>query len=410
MQGKQLGLIAGLVIALFTAAVPVGLAASGTGGKPEVLAQVSFYKADLAAVLQQLAGECGYNIIVTPEVQGTVTFRFQQVTFDEVLQYLMQSQSLSVERNGRNILVGKSGQLQSEKNNVAYFRIQYAEPLKLAEIIKKVLPETEIVADERTRTIVVQGSKASLEKVGAVLKSLDRKMDQITIEAKVVEVSVSALRRLGVEWQVDNNSMDWGLTSTGAELILNLIRGGKTWNVILNCLMSNGNARLVTAPSVSTVDGKPASILIGDKVPLETKDKEGNITVEYQEVGVKLSFTPWVQQTEEIRIDLATQVNSLGEKIGNYYTITAREVTSKLQARIGETIFIGGLISNEERDTLLKLPFLGDIPLLGKLFHHTEKTREETELIVTITPRWTHSVQLNGSETLANPEVKSNPQ
>ncbi|HYH04533.1 MAG TPA: secretin N-terminal domain-containing protein [Bacillota bacterium] len=406
MRNKLLLVTFGLILTVFTGLGTWGLAATPTQPKPEVLTRISFYKADLVAVLQQLAGECGYNVIVTPEVQGTVTVQFQQVTFEEVLQYLMQSQGLVYEKKGRNILIGKVGQLQSDQKSIGYFRIYFAEPQKIADILKKVIPTAEIVADERTRMVVVQGSKSLIEQVGGVVQSLDRKMEQITIEVKVVEVSVSALRQLGVNWEIGDASLDWGVTSSGADLILKMIKDGYTWNMIIRNLMSDGNARLVTAPSVSTVDGKPASILIGDKVPLETKDADGNISVTYQEVGVKLNFTPWVQQTDDIRLDLMTQVNSLGEKVGNNYTIKAREVSSRIQAKIGETLFIGGLISHEERNTLSKVPVLADIPLLGKLFRNTEKAKEETELIVTITPRWTHSIQIKNNNNLTNPEVK----
>lgn len=406
MRNKLLLVTLGLTMMILTAFGARGLAAVPAGSKPEILNKISFYKADLVAVLQQLAGECGYNVIVTPEVQGTVTVQFQQVTFEEALEYLMQSHGLVYEKKGRNILIGKAGQFQTGQKSIGYFRINFADPPKIADILKKVIPDVEVVADERTRTVVIQGSQSLIQQAGAVIQSLDRKMEQITIEVKVVEVSVTALRQLGINWEINDASLDWGVTTSGADLILRMIKDGYTWNMIIRNLMNNGNARLVTAPSVSTVDGKPASILIGDKVPLETKDTDGNISVTYQEVGVKLNFTPWVQQDDDIRLDLMTQVNSLGEKIGNNYTIKAREVSSRIQAKIGETIFIGGLISQEERNTLSKVPVLAEIPLLGKLFRYNEKAKEETELIVTITPRWTNSVQIKNGDNLTNPEVK----
>ena len=96
---------------------------------------------------------------------------------------------------------------------------------------------------------------------------------------------------------------------------------------IFKNLITNGNARLVTSPSVSTVDGKEASILIGDKVPIEVSNVSGGVvttTVQYVEVGVKLIFTPLVQNDTELLIDLKTQVNSIGEKVGNAYIIIGR--------------------------------------------------------------------------------------
>ena len=363
-------------------------------GKEVVLNTVNFYKADLVAVLQQLAADCGYNVIITPEVKGTVTIQLTKVTFEQVLKFIVDSQGLTYQQKGRNIFIGYPGQLPGDKKTIGYFHLYYAEPAQVVEILKKLVGNVEILADDRTRTIIVNCSSELMEKISEIIKSLDIKLPQITIEVKVVEVSVSALRKLGMEWEVDDSSINWGITSSGAELILNMISHGHSWSAIFKALSSQGKARLVTSPSVSTLDGKEATILIGNKVPVETKDSSGNTVVNYLEVGVKLSFTPRVQHGDEIAIDIKTQVNSLGEKVNNYYIIGAREVTSRIQAKNGETVFLGGLISQEERDSLMKVPVLGDLFLIGKLFQFNDRNKEQTELIISITPKWNDSVNL----------------
>jgi type II secretory pathway component GspD/PulD (secretin) len=404
MRKSLLGLIAILLIT-FSA---VAWVAAENQKSDQTLAKVSFYKADLVAVLQQLAGECGYNVIFAPEIQGTVTLQFRDVTFEEVLNYIMKSQGLVYQKEGLNIFIEKKGPSApkpaspEEQKKIGFFHILYAEPQKIADLLKKFAPAAEVVADERTRTIVVQAPRDLFDQLSVIIKSLDLRMQQITIDVKVVEVSINALRRLGADWQIG----DVGLTSSGGEMIIKMINGGYSWSFIFDALTKNGNARLVTAPSVSTVDGKTASILIGDKIPVVNRDKDGNETVEYMEVGVKLNFTPWVQYDDDIRIDMMTQVNSLGDKNGDYYTISAREVNSKLQAQIGETLFIGGLITSSERNTLMQTPGLSKIPLLGKLFQRSEKIKDESELIVTITPHWTHTVPIKDTDNPNLSEVK----
>jgi type II secretory pathway component GspD/PulD (secretin) len=407
MRKSLLGLIAILFI-FFSA---MGWVAAENQKSDEPLAKVSFYKADLVAVLQQLAGECGYNVIFAPEIQGTVTLEFRDVTFEEVLNFIMKSHGLVYQKEGRNIFIENKGPAapkpspSEERKQIGFFHILYAEPQKIADLLKKFAPTAEVVADERTRTVVVQAPQGLFDQLSAIIKSLDLRMQQITIDVKVVEVSVSALRQLGADWQIN----DVSLTSSGGEMIIEMIKGGYTWSFIFDALTKNGNARLVTAPSISTVDGKTASILIGDKIPVINRDKDDNETVEYLDVGVKLNFTPWVQYNDDIRIDMTTQVNSLGDKNGDYYTISAREVSSKLQARIGDTLFLGGLITSEERNTLIQTPGLSKIPLLGKLFQRSEKSKDESELIVTITPRWTHTVQIKNSDNQNLPEVNQAP-
>lgn len=361
--------------------------------------RISFFKADLVAVLQQIAAECGYNVIISPEISGTVTLQMTNISYDQALKLIIQGQGLTYQQKGRDMIISKPGQLSTGEKMIGYFPLYYADPVKTAEAVQRLTGVQEISADSRTRTIMISGSPAAIDQVREVIAYLDRKMPQITMEVKVVEVSSTALKELGTELAFDNSYFDWGMASSGAELVIQMIKNGHNWGVLFTNLATKGKARLISSPSVSAMDGQEASILIGEKVPFETKDKDDNITVTFMDVGVKLIFTPRVQQGNEVFFDLKTQVNSLGEKTGNYYIIGAREVSSKIQARIGETVFLGGLITKEERETLSKVPGLGDLFLIGKLFQRKDKSKEDTELIITITPKWNESVILNPSGT-----------
>ena len=363
------------------------------------LFNVSFFEADLVMVLEQLASDSGFNLITTPEVKGRISLKLTEVNFEQVLKIISRSRGLIYQFEGRNIYVGVKGQTFDDQKVVGYFQINYADPKQLSELVRKVIGKTEeINCDERTRTIIVNGSKEIIDKATGIIGSLDRKLPQITIEVKVIEISTSAVRELAIEWQTEHAGLKWGAASSGAEIIIDMISGGYSWNFIFRNLVTDGNARLVTSPSVSTVDGKEASILIGDKVPIEMSSTSGSVitsSVQYVEVGVRLLFTPRMQNHNEMLIDLKTQVNSIGEKVGNAYIIGAREVNSSIQAKIDETVFLGGLITQKERESISKVPGLGDLPLLGKLFQNREKTTEETEIILTITPRWNKSVDLD---------------
>ena len=365
---------------------------------PEVgkkIDKLSFYKADLLAVLQQLGAAGGYNLIIAADVSGLVTLQLHQITYEEAIRLVVKGQGLVLHEEGESFLIKKTSELRvkEKEGSLGYFHLDYAEPKQVLEMVQQLTGLTALVADERTRALLVTASTADLIKLGKIINLLDQKLPQITLEVKIVEISTSALRKLGMNWQNGANSFDWGLTLSGPELILRLITAGYSWEMIFNALASSGEAHLVAAPAVATLNGKEALILIGDKVPVETKDKDGNLTMTYLEVGVKLSFTPWVQKVDEVLLDLKTQFNSLGEKTGSYYLINAREVSSRLQAKFGETVYLGGLISQKERKAFSKIPYLGDLPLLGKLFQRTEKSHEETELILTITPKLNQNPQ-----------------
>jgi type IV pilus assembly protein PilQ len=392
-----------LIAAIVFSGVPGFAQDEGAEANQPPSFNVSFFEADLVTVLQQLASDAGYNLVTTPEVKGKISVKLTEVSFEQFLKIVCRSRGLIYQLEGRNIYVGLKGQSFDDQRIIGYFHVNYAEPMQMAELVRKIIGTKEdLNCDERTRTIVLNSSKEMIEKASGIIETLDRKLPQITIEVKVIEISTSAVRKLATEWKTNHGSMSWGATSSGAELIIELITGGYSWDFIFKNLITNGNARLVTSPSVSTVDGKEASILIGDKVPIEISNVSGGVvttTVQYVEVGVKLIFTPLVQNDTELLIDLKTQVNSIGEKVGNAYIIGAREVNSSIQAEIDQTVFLGGLISQKERENISKVPGLGDLPLLGKLFQNIEKTSEETEIILTITPRWNKTMDLKQFET-----------
>jgi type IV pilus assembly protein PilQ len=361
-----------------------------------ILANINFFNADLVAVLQQLASESGYNLIATPEVKGNISIKLSQVSFEQCLQIICRSRSLVYQREGQNYFIGVKGQSFFNQNIIGYFHISYADPNQLVELIKKVTTiNQDISYDERTRTIIISGPKDAIDQVSGIIGSLDRKMPQITLEVKVIEISNTALKTLASELHVGQSGITWG--DSGVQLIVSMIGAGSSWNLIFNNLVTKGKARLVTSPSVTTIDGKEASILIGNRVPVVTTTTTNGVSttnVNYIDAGVKLNFIPRVQNGDELIIDLKTEINSLGNKSGDYYIIGARQVDSSIQAKIGQTVFIGGLITQDERENLSKVPILGSIPLLGLLFQNKQNSNDKTELIVTITPRWSDTVSV----------------
>ena len=196
---------------------------TGVQTSDPVLSNVNFFKADLVTILQQLASESGYNLIATPEVSGTITIKLSQVTFEEILKIVCRARGLIYQKEGHNYFVGVRGQSFADQKIIGYFHIYYADPNQMVELIKKVAGNQDVYCDDRTRTIVINSSKDVIDKTSNIIESLDRKMPQITIEVKVIEVSTTALRNLAHQWKVDNSSWNWGATSSGAQLIVGMI-------------------------------------------------------------------------------------------------------------------------------------------------------------------------------------------
>src|SRR5256712_28996 len=246
---------------------------------------------------------------------------------------------------------------------------------------------------------LMTGTSAQHEEVVKVLGSLDIKIPQVVIQVNVVEINTTAERKLGLLNGV-NSGIGTGagfgnvvLDSANRRISFTLT-DASLLNFALQALINEGNARILTAPRVATLDGNKATIVLGQKIPVFTSTTVGGqlqTTVSYQDVGVKLVTTPRVNTDELITLALTPEVSTLGAQVTSgsqqAFIVNTRNADTVLTVADGKTIALGGLIDRSERTSIIKLPLLGDIPILGELFRSSDTTASETEVIFLITPQ-----------------------
>ena len=181
-----------------------------------------------------------------------------------------------------------------------------------------------------------------------------------------------------------------------------------TVGIVVRCIAaakSNADARTLSNPRVRTVDGQPAKIHVGDKVPLQSATiqqatGQSSTMYEYHDIGIKLDVLPKYHLDDSIFVDLNIEVSSLGQNLGTSsqpaYAIGTRNVHTTMILREGETAVIGGLISEAESHSLAGLPGVSGTSLIGRLFANVGDTGTRTELLLTITPRLVRSQSLPG--------------
>ncbi len=268
---------------------------------------------------------------------------------------------------------------------------------KIKNLLKIVIPEEERVGfDVGQKAIVVKGTPEEIEAASQLLKNLDRKRPQIMIDVKMVEINRKKVKDLGFTWEVGG--------ATGAITFGELSLGGTMERhdlveVTLNALIKENKAHLVGNPRILTLSGEKATINVGDKVTLRTiqgLDAAGNVIPgEFKEefVGVELEVTPLLTEDQMILVHVKPGVSSFIERqyylAGQLYTdpqVKTRSAETTARLKSGETLVIGGLIRSEDIENITRIPILGEIPLIGELFVLRNKTHEETELIIFITP------------------------
>ena len=225
---------------------------------------------------------------------------------------------------------------------------------------------------------------------------------QIRLEAQVIEIASSNKRELGIQYgtstgggagsKIDAENTiyageDWNTRGWGGWLV----RHSSTINAALNALITQGKARVLSRPSVSTLSGEKAKILIGGSIPIPTNE-DGSVTIQWKEYGVKLNIEPFVDQMDKITSKVHAEVSSLDYSHGvtqNGFSIPAlstREAEAVIHVSNGMTMVIGGLLNSEDTKTVSKIPLLGNIPILGEFFKYTSTSRDKRELIILITP------------------------
>lgn len=290
--------------------------------------------------------------------------------------------------------------------------------------------KTLIQAHESTNALVVAGNPDQLREIRLLVDQLDIRRAQVLVEAIIVEISDSQARDLGVQWlMVDQNSGSIPLVSSnftgnqglgsiaagavtgGTEGALGALAGlqgitagvgrlsssGISFGVLLNAIQSNTNFNILSTPSILTLDNAEASILVGQEVPFVTGSTAGDnnsnpfTTIQRKEVGVRLQITPQINDGNSVRLEILQEVSNIEDSVTASDIITnKREIRTTVMADNNDIIVLGGLIREDEKETVRKVPLLGDIPFLGALFRSTSVSREKRNLMVFIKPQILH--------------------
>ncbi|WP_419490758.1 type II and III secretion system protein family protein [Dialister hominis] len=229
---------------------------------------------------------------------------------------------------------------------------------------------------------------------------------QIRLEAQLIEINTDDEKNLGIQyWSPTLGNSSSGVTAGSSGLVyagedFSHPRGSFGWigshlstiDASLQALVTNGKARILSRPSITTMSGKTANILIGGRIPIPTSAGDGEISIDWREYGIRLNIEPVVDSENKITSKVHAEVSTLDyghAVVENNFSIPAlasREADAVINVRSGATMAIGGLLNSEDSKTVSKIPLLGDLPIIGQFFRHTSKTRDNRELLILITP------------------------
>jgi len=266
--------------------------------------------------------------------------------------------------------------------------------------------EVAVVPEPNSNTLLVSANRRYFDEITGIIQELDSAQPQVLIQVVLAEVTLDSLGELGIEWKHGGSKggVDYKTgTDFGIPTQLSTLGGFGTtasssdFNFVLRALKTDGRLEVLSRPQIVTADNKPASINIGQRIPLITDSRvtPQNDTINsfrYEDVGVNLTVTPKISRDGFVKMELGTTnsaISSSTVEINRSATvpiINQRRANTTVSAQSGQTIIIGGLISTTDDRRVKKMPVLGEIPYLGVLFRSTRNTRERKELLIFLTP------------------------
>ena len=268
--------------------------------------------------------------------------------------------------------------------------------------------EVSIVAEPVSNALLLSANSQYFDSLNTMIEELDRAQPQVLVRVLLAEVTVDAMRDLGVEWNYTKNvgggfnlgtGNDLGVASELAALGgYSALVTGNNFNFLLRALESDGHLEVLSRPQILTADNQPASINIGQRIPLITGSQitpQGGVNnqFEYRDVGVNLSVTPRIVGDGFVQIDVQTTNSSLSSATvqinadATVPIINERRASTMVSVQSGQTVIIGGLISASEDSRKRKMPLMGSIPVLGHLFKNSRDVSDRKELLVLLTPQ-----------------------
>ena len=283
-----------------------------------------------------------------------------------------------------------------------------------------------LTVDKATNSLLFYGTASEAQKIRVVLDQIDIPYEQVSLEAQVMSINKTDSKNLGIEWEWSKAPQSYEeytpekITIDGttgritsiepAEITrASSFNKGTTGGIIsfgrspdglpyefyyaakINALINNGKANILSKPKITTINGKEATINIGGEVPIPTltvSDNTTTTTYEYKETGIILKYTPRVNDDGYITAKIHTEVSTpTYDADAKAYRFNKRSADTQVRLKDGETMVIGGLIGSDESKVMSKIPFLGDLPILGRFFSNVNNSKNESEVIIFVTAR-----------------------
>jgi general secretion pathway protein D len=384
---------------------------------------LEFRDTSIKLVFDALSRTTGINFIFDRDVkpdQRTTVF-LKQTSLDDAIDVILSTGQLEKKvLNSSSVLIYPSTPAKQHEYQdlmVRAFYLSNVEAKQAANMLKTVLKLKDIYVDDKYNMLVLRESPEAIGLAEKLIRLQDLDEPEVMLEVEVLEINRSRLLNAGIQWSDQltvtplggtTTTPTNGTSATTATMKLSDLKaltsdtiGISVPSATINLQKTDGDANLLANPRIRVRDREKAKILIGDKVPVVTTTTTNTFVTEniqYLDVGLKLEVEPEIHLHDEVGLKLSLEVSSLVSSVktnngSQAYQIGTRNFSSALRLKDGETQILAGLINDEDRSSANRIPLIGELPLLGRLFGNQNDSRNKTEIVLSITPHLIRNIQ-----------------
>ncbi len=407
---------------------------------------LNFQDIEVRSVLQLLADFTDKNIVVSDSVAGNITLRLKDVPWDQALDIVLESKGLAMRANGNVIWVAKATELEAKEQRdlqsfkrkqalepliTEYIPVNYAKAADMLTLIQSdaggdnsaISARGHASVDARTNTFIVRETPSRVAEIRNLIESLDVPVRQVSVESRIVIATDEFSKELGARFGVTafgknattggniaaTNSMVNDLAGGGGvdipsvsdrlnvnmpvinnqagRFAFSLLSGDYLLDLELSALQAENKGEIISTPRVVTADKKKALIEQGVEIPYLEASSSGAATVSFKKAVLSLEVTPQVTPDEHVIMDLKVNQDTVGTVFAGVPSINTREVNTQVLVDNGQTVVLGGVHEEVNQANVSKVPVLGDIPVLGRLFRTDVDSDQKRELLIFVTPK-----------------------
>lgn len=377
---------------------------------------IQFQDATLKQVFSVIAQHSGLNFIFDKDVKSDAkaSIFLKDSTVESAIYFLLLTNQLEQRiMDGNTLLIYPSGAAKLKEYQelvVKTFFVANADAKSLANTLKTILKIRDVVVDEKLNLLIVRDTPEAVRLAERLIAVQDIPEPEVMLDVEILEIKRSRLLELGIAWPGSVSLAPLSLNG-GTALTLADLKGMNSSTVAatgltatINAKTTDGDNSILANPRIRVRNKEKAKIVIGDKVPIITTTISpgsggfASESVSYVDVGLTLNAEPTIYLNNEVAIRISLEVSNLVSQIktssgSSAYQIGTRQASTLLQLKDGENQVLAGLINNEDRSIGSKLPGLGDIPLLGRLFGSNSDNTQKTEIVLSITPHLIRNIQ-----------------